>query len=68
MLKILRQEKICKFVEAAGGAETVKLTKALHATTETIRMDILELHKKKKLIKVHGGAIPMSKQELVDNE
>lgn len=68
MLKILRQEKIRKFVEAAGGGKTVKLAKALNVTPETIRLDILELHKKKKLIKVHGGAIPMSKQELIDKE
>lgn len=52
-----RYKIICELIKKNGAATTTALSKRLGVSIETVRKDLLELEKNKKIIRVHGGAI-----------
>lgn len=60
MFKEERQQYILKELEKNYRVEVKEIVKLLNVSVDTIRRDIIELAKQKKLIKVHGGALPLS--------
>lgn len=59
MLKEERQQLIINEVELHNKVLLSDLSEALDVSIDTIRRDVKELHKQKKLKKVHGGAISL---------
>jgi len=59
MLAQQRQREILRRLETAGGARVVDLAKALDVAEETIRRDLEKLGRDGKLIRIHGGAVPL---------
>ena len=57
MLAIERQKKICEWIEQTGVVGIGELTERFAVSIETIRRDLLELERQKKLTRVHGGAV-----------
>lgn len=59
MLKEERQQLIVNEVELHNKVLITDLSEMLNVSIDTIRRDVKELHKQKKLKKVHGGAISL---------
>ena len=61
MLAKQRQDKILELLELNGRVHTAELVKLLDVSSETIRKDLELLHSRRKLTRVHGGAVPLEK-------
>ena len=60
-LKIeLRKSKILKQLELAGKVSVAELSQMLGVTPVTIRTDLTELEQEGRLIRIQGGAVPLS--------
>ena len=62
MMARQRQSKILELLEAKGRVHTAELVKLMDVSSETIRKDLELLDSQGKLIRVHGGAMPLSKE------
>lgn len=60
MLSAQRQEEILKLIDENGAMRTVELAERFSVTDETIRRDLLELSKKGRVKRIHGGACSQS--------
>ena len=60
MLPNQRYKQILQRVERVGGARVSDLAQALSVTEETIRRDLNVLSDQGKLVRTHGGAIPLA--------
>lgn len=67
MLTEERKNQILKLVEQNGGASVQELMALLNASESTIRRDLNELDRKGLLLKVHGGAMSISKNITADS-
>jgi len=56
MKQVLRQERIIEIVSQSGFASIEELANTFKVTQQTIRRDLTELHKQKKIQRYHGGA------------
>ncbi|QKS69742.1 DeoR/GlpR transcriptional regulator [Paenalkalicoccus suaedae] len=66
MLSIERYEKIMNELDKNGTVRVSFLSKALHVTNKTIRIDLEHLEEKGLLQRIHGGAIlPKSENQLL---
>lgn len=63
MLTTERHEEILKIVNNAGAVSVQELVSYLNISESTVRRDLTALHHAGKLIKVHGGATALSKNE-----
>jgi DeoR/GlpR family transcriptional regulator of sugar metabolism len=63
MLAGQRQSEILSRMEGSGGARVSALAQALCVTQETIRRDMQKLERQRKLIRIHGGAIPIREEQ-----
>lgn len=70
MFAIERQRKILDMVQERGAVKIGEMTALFSVSVETIRRDLLELERQKKLRRVHGGAmrIPQAAQYLEAGE
>lgn len=70
MLINKRYEAILKIVNEKKAVTVNELTELLHSSESTVRRDLNALHDMKKLEKVHGGAIALTKEHhlLGENE
>ena len=59
MLAKQRQDKILELLELNGRVHTAELVKLLDVSSETIRKDLELLDSRRKLTRVHGGAVPL---------
>lgn len=59
MLAQQRQREILRRLTALGGARVADLARKLRVTEETIRRDLEKLGREGKLIRTHGGAVPL---------
>ena len=59
MLAIQRHRQILDRVETAGSVRVTELAKSLGVTEETIRRDLEKLGSEGKIIRTHGGALPI---------
>lgn len=66
MLTEERKNQILKLVERNGGVSVQELMSLLNASESTIRRDLNDLDKRELLIKVHGGAVSISKNITAD--
>ena len=66
MLTEERKSQILKLVEQNGGVSVQELMALLNASESTIRRDLNDLDKKELLVKVHGGAVSISKSITAD--
>ncbi|WJP97379.1 DeoR/GlpR family DNA-binding transcription regulator [Macrococcus bovicus] len=57
-MKDERHNEIIKLVEKEGKLSVNYLSEILHVTKETIRRDLTELEKSKRISRIHGAAIP----------
>lgn len=62
MLVKERYEHILQLLDEHGGARVTELSKRFGVTEETIRRDLDQLEKEKRLIRSHGGAMPLREQ------
>lgn len=60
MLAEQRHRAIMSSLESGGGARVADLARTLKVTEETIRRDLEKLGSQGKLIRTHGGAVPLS--------
>ncbi|MDY4968757.1 MAG: DeoR/GlpR family DNA-binding transcription regulator [Lachnospiraceae bacterium] len=67
MLTEERKSQILKLVEHNGSVSVQELMTLLDASESTIRRDLNDLDKKKLLVKVHGGAVAVSKSITADS-
>lgn len=63
-----RQNKILELVKAKGQVTVEELVSEFDVTPQTIRTDLKELHKAKKLVRFHGGARVLDGSENVEYE
>lgn len=68
MLAEERFNEILKLVEAHQTITVQELTELLNTSESTIRRDLTTLHKKGKLIKVHGGATAVNMEQYTRDE
>ena len=61
MFAVERQKKILELLSTEGAVWVNKLSLELMVTEETVRRDLEKLEKQEKLIRTHGGAIPVTK-------
>lgn len=66
MFKEERHSYILKELEKNNRVEVKQLVTTLNVSVDTIRRDINELTRQKKLIKVHGGALPVNFYDVVN--
>jgi len=59
MLQRQRHREILARLNAAGGVRVAELAKSLGVTEETIRRDLEKLGRAGRLIRTHGGAVPV---------
>lgn len=62
-----RQNKICKIIDKNGAVTTSGLVKKFDVSVETVRRDLLELEKRGRLKRVHGGAIKIGEMREFHN-
>lgn len=55
-----RHERILDLLETTGGVRVAKLAVELGVTEETIRRDLEKLDQAGKLVRIHGGAVPLT--------
>lgn len=55
-----RHERILELLESNGGVRVAKLAVELSVTEETIRRDLEKLDQAGKLVRIHGGAVPLT--------
>ena len=67
MFKEERHLYILKQLETDGRVVCRQLAAALKVSADTIIRDLKELAEAKKLLKVHGGALPLEKENLNDS-
>lgn len=63
MLVAERQQKIVEIVNKEKSVRVADLSKRFSVTEETIRRDLEKLEVDKKLIRSHGGAVPIERQD-----
>lgn len=70
MLAVERQRRILDMVQERGAVKIGEMTELFSVSTETIRRDLLELERQKRLRRVHGGVmrIPQAAQYLEAGE
>ncbi|WP_304684220.1 DeoR/GlpR family DNA-binding transcription regulator [Ileibacterium valens] len=68
MIASQRLEKITEIVERNGFASTRELAKEFRVTEVTIRKDLDELERQKRILKVYGGAKSLSKKRILTTE
>lgn len=59
MLAQQRHREILRRIAARGGARVAELARALRVTEETIRRDLDRLGREGRLLRTHGGALPV---------
>ena len=59
MLAVQRHRQILDRIETAGSVRVAELAKSLGVTEETIRRDLEKLDTEGKIIRTHGGALPI---------
>ena len=59
MFALERQKKILEILDAEGSVQVSKLSTVLDVTEETVRRDLEKLEKQEKLLRTHGGAVPV---------
>ncbi|MDO5408876.1 MAG: DeoR/GlpR family DNA-binding transcription regulator [Lachnospiraceae bacterium] len=67
MLTEERRNEIVRMVEQSGSKSVQELMALLKTSESTIRRDLNDLDRKKLLIKVHGGAVALSKTITADS-
>lgn len=55
-----RHERILEMLETNGGVRVAQLAVELGVTEETIRRDLEKLDQAGKLVRIHGGAVPLT--------
>lgn len=68
MIASERLEKITEAVEEKGFASTRELARKFQVTEVTIRKDLDELDRQKRILKVHGGAKSRLKQQILTKD
>lgn len=70
MLAQERQDKILQIAEKNKIVKVSELSQLMNATEATIRRDLDELQKKKKVLRIHGGAIlsKSASRDMTENE
>ena len=63
MLARQRHDKILKLLETRGRVHTAELVDLMDVSSETIRKDLELLDSQGKLTRVHGGAVPLSRED-----
>jgi len=61
MFAVERQKKILELLATDGAVWVNKLSAELMVTEETVRRDLEKLEKQEKLLRTHGGAVPVTK-------
>ena len=59
MLAVDRRKKITELIQQNNSVIVPELAKLFDVTTETIRGDLEKLEKQEKLLRTHGGAVPI---------
>ena len=59
MFAIERQQRILEILKIAGAVSVSKLSEEFHVAEETVRRDLEKLEKQEKLLRTHGGAVPI---------
>ncbi len=59
MFAIERQQRIIEILKMAGAVSVSKLSEEFHVAEETVRRDLEKLEKQEKLLRTHGGAVPI---------
>ena len=67
MLLEERLSQISQIVDEQGSATIDFLAQKLEVSKDTIRRDLMKLESRKKLHRVHGGAIPIGKEAEILN-
>ncbi|MHC5067333.1 MAG: DeoR/GlpR family DNA-binding transcription regulator [Planctomycetota bacterium] len=63
MLPSLRHREILSRLHADGSVRVSELASSLNVTEETIRRDLKKLEAEERLVRSHGGAIPLDKND-----
>ena len=59
MFAIERQQRILEILKMTGAVSVGKLSEEFHVAEETVRRDLEKLEKQEKLLRTHGGAVPI---------
>ncbi len=59
MLAQMRHREILNHLKNSGGTRVAALARAMRVTEETIRRDLQKLEKEGRLVRTHGGALPV---------
>lgn len=59
MFAIERQKRIMEILQETGAVQVSKLSSEFQVAEETIRRDLEKLEKQEKLLRTHGGAVPL---------
>ena len=59
MFAIERQKRIMEILQEVGAVQVSKLSSEFQVAEETIRRDLEKLEKQEKLLRTHGGAVPL---------
>ena len=59
MFAIERQQRILEKLKEDGAVSVSKLSSEFQVAEETIRRDLEKLEKQEKLLRTHGGAVPV---------
>lgn len=59
MLKLERHQKIVEYVNEYGAATVDDLASETQASLATIRRDLIRLDQEKRILRTHGGAVPV---------
>ncbi len=63
MFAIERQQKILELLKENGAVSVSKLSSEFAVAEETVRRDLEKLEKQEKLIRTHGGAVPLDENK-----
>ena len=68
MFAVERQKKILELLAENGAVWVSRLAEELQVTEETVRRDLEKLENAEALVRTHGGAIPISENNLSTSE
>ena len=63
MFAIERQQRIIELLKEHGAVSVSKLSAEFSVAEETVRRDLEKLEKQEKLIRTHGGAVPLDENK-----
>ncbi len=63
MFAIERQQRILEILKDTGAVSVSKLSSEFSVAEETVRRDLEKLEKQEKLVRTHGGAVPLDENK-----